>query len=83
MWSWRFLPTPGELYIILMPWFLILEESPIPETCNIWGEPIDPADNITSLLALTLVNFSLCQYETPEAFFPTKSVFFFWIGNYY
>ena len=34
---------------------------PIPDVCKICGDPIDPADNITSLLAITLINVPFFQ----------------------
>ena len=42
-----------------MPNFLSLLLSPIPETCNICGDPIEPADKIISLFVLTSIDLSL------------------------
>ena len=41
-----------------MPNFLSFSLLPIPDTCNKCGDPIDPADKITSIFALTVIKFS-------------------------
>ena len=48
----------------------------MPETCNIWGDPIEPADNIISFLAIDVINWLSFQYETLTAFLLSKLIFF-------
>ena len=36
------------------------------------GEPIEPADKITSLFAATSIILPLCSYLTPTAFLPSS-----------
>jgi hypothetical protein len=41
---------------------------PIPESINIWGELTDPADTITSLLAMITCFLLFFTNDTPMAF---------------
>jgi len=51
-WSWRFLPTAGRFNVELMPRAFRATLSPIPEWRRTCGVPIEPADKITSFLAV-------------------------------
>ena len=61
-----------------MPKFFNLSEFPMPDTCNIWGEPIAPEDRIISLFTLTLFNSLFCQYSTSFAVLFSKLIFLTW-----
>src|SRR3954468_5386970 len=52
-WSCRFSPTPGRLFFNNMLFEERRPAGPIPESCNICGEPIAPADRMVSLFAFT------------------------------
>ena len=56
-WSCKFSPTFFESIIGLMPNFIKSLGFPIPESSRIFGDPTDPADNITSLLHETWSSF--------------------------
>ena len=50
-----------------MPYCFKSSAGPIPESCNIWTEFIDPADKITSDLARASMIWRFCSYSTPTA----------------
>lgn len=54
-WSARFWPTPGKSTRGLIPTALRLVLFPMPEFNRMWGEPIDPADRMTSFVAVTVL----------------------------
>jgi len=51
-WSERFLPTSGRSTKEVIFKALSVSRSPIPESSRRWGEPMEPADRITSLVAV-------------------------------
>mmetsp|Transcript_967 Transcript_967/g.2770 ORF Transcript_967/g.2770 Transcript_967/m.2770 type:complete len:223 (-) Transcript_967:661-1329(-) len=51
-WSWRFLPTPGRSATVSTLRSFKRDESPTPDSCRIWGDPIAPAVKMTSPVVL-------------------------------
>ncbi len=68
-WSCRFSPTPGRSFTTSTPSDCSRAPGPTPESCKICGDPIAPADRITSALACTVVTSPPRRTTAPETRF--------------
>src|SRR5216683_1623874 len=67
-----FLPTPGSACTTGTPIFPRCSGSPTPDSCRMCGEPIAPADRITSRAASARSTTPLRENSTPTARLPSN-----------